>query len=575
MEKKIDGIRQPIVTVLGHVDHGKTTLLDYIRKTTVAKKEAGKITQDIGATDMPISIIFEITKDYLKPIKDKIKIPGLLFIDTPGHLAFTTMREKGGAIADLAVLIVDINDGLKPQTEESLEILKKFKTPFVVALTKIDRVPGWRNDDKDFSKNWKSQNEMARNEFNQKIYSILGELSNHGFNAEIFSQVKDFTKELAVVPCSGITGEGLPNLFTVLVGLSQKFLIDQLELSKKGKGVFLEVKKDDKLGINVDIILYDGELKLGDHILVSTQPPTEARIRALLKPGRFQDIRAEKKFVNINKVTAASGVKIIGKKLEDVVAGANFEVIKSEKEKQKLIEKLKEEEKEIEIENQREGIILRAPNVGGLEALLNLFKDYPIKRAKIGPPTKEDLITLEDTSKENKVLICFNVNNPFEEIALNKKIKVIKGDIIYKLYEELEEWKEKIENEKKEEQKQRMKRIAKIKLLPDFVFRQSNPAVVGVEVLEGALAVESRLMNSNGKIIGEIMQMQKEGENIKEMEKEDKAAISIPKVIVGRQIKEGEILYTFITKEEYRELKNYEETNKELLEEIRNILDYL
>ena len=285
-----------------YVDHGKTTLLDYIRKTSVAQKEAGKITQDIGATDMPISIIFEIAKDYLKPIKDKIRIPGLLFIDTPGHLAFTAMREKGGAIADLAVLIVDINEGLKPQTEESLEILKKFRTPFVVALTKIDKISGWRTYDKDFSKNWELQNEMARNEFNQKFYSIIGELSNYGFNAELFSQVKDFTKELAVVPCSGITGEGLPNLFAVLVGLSQKFLIEQLELSKKGRGVFLEVKKDDKLGVNADIILYDGQLKVGDRIFVSTQPPTEVRVRALLKPDTFQDIRVEKKFVMLKKI---------------------------------------------------------------------------------------------------------------------------------------------------------------------------------------------------------------------------------------------------------------------------------
>jgi len=558
-----------------YVDHGKTTLLDYIRKTSVAQKEAGKITQDIGATDMPISIIFEIAKDYLKPIKDKIRIPGLLFIDTPGHLAFTAMREKGGAIADLAVLIVDINEGLKPQTEESLEILKKFRTPFVVALTKIDKISGWRTYDKDFSKNWELQNEMARNEFNQKFYSIIGELSNYGFNAELFSQVKDFTKELAVVPCSGITGEGLPNLFAVLVGLSQKFLIEQLELSKKGRGVFLEVKKDDKLGVNADIILYDGQLKVGDRIFVSTQPPTEVRVRALLKPDTFQDIRVEKKFVSIDKVNAASGVKIIGKNIENVVAGANFEVIKSEKEKEELADKLREEEKEVEIENQKKGLILRAHNAGGLEALVNLFKDYPIKRAKIGPPTKEDLITLEDTPEENRVLICFNVNNPFDELAASRNIKVIKGNVIYRLFEEFEEWKEKLEKKKKEEREQRRKRIAKIRLLPGFVFRQSNPAVIGVEVVEGSLAEGSRLMNSDGKIVGEIMQIQKEGETVKEIKKEDKAAISVPKVTVGRQIKEGEILYTFITKEEYRELRNYEEINRELLEEIRNILDYL
>jgi translation initiation factor 5B len=567
-------IRQPIVTVLGHVDHGKTTLLDYIRKTTVAQKEAGKITQDIGATDVPISLILKIAEKYLKPIKDKIRIPGLLFIDTPGHLAFTTMREKGGAIADLAILVIDINEGLKPQTQESLEILRKFKTPFVVALTKIDRISGWRSENKDFSKNLDNQSDRTRREFENKFYNIVGQLSNYGFNTELFSKVEDFTKDVAVVPCSGITGEGLSNLFTILVGLSQKFLIKNLELSKKGKGVILEIKKDSQLGNNADIILYDGSLKNGDTILVFMEKPIEIKIRSLLKPYSLQDIRAEKKFVNINEVKAASGIKILGKNIENAIAGANFQVVKSEKEKQELIKKLKKDEESVEIEEQKEGIILRASNVGGLEALIKLFEGIPIKRAKIGVPAKDDIVTLEDLSKEYRVLICFNVENPFETEAKYKKIKVIKGNIIYKIYEEFIEWQEKIKKEEEEEKKKKMKKIAKIKLLPRYVFRQSNPAVVGVEVLEGTLVSESRLMNLEGKLIGEVLQIQKEGETIKELEKEDKAAVSISKATVGRQIKEGDILYTFITKEEYRELKSYEEIDKELLEEIRGILKY-
>jgi translation initiation factor 5B len=229
----------------------------------------------------------------------------------------------------------------------------------------------------------------------------------------------------------------------------------------------------------------------------------------------------------------------------------------------------------MEIDEQKEGIILRASNLGGLEALIKLFRGIPIKRAKIGAPTKEDIVALEDVSRENKVLICFNVENPFEDLARDKNIKVIRGNVIYKLYEEFLEWQEKINKEKEEERKRKMKKIAKIRLLPGYVFRQSNPAIVGIEVLEGTLVSESRLMNKEGKILGEVLQIQKEGETIKELEKEDKAAISISKVTIGRQVKEGEILYTFITKEEYRELKSYEEVNKELLEEIRKILGYL
>ena len=571
----VEKIRQPIVTVLGHVDHGKTTLLDYIRKTSVAKKEAGKITQDIGATNIPISIIFEIAKEYLEPIKYKIKISGLLFIDTPGHLAFTTMREKGGAIADLAVLVIDINEGIKPQTEESLEILKKFKTPFVVALTKIDKIFNWKTYYKDFIKNFENQSEIAKKEFEEKFYNIIAQLSNYNFNAELFSYIKDFTKEVAVVPCSGITGEGISNLFAVLVGLSQKFLINQLELSGSGKGVILEIKKDEKLGCNADIILYDGTLNVGDTILISMQNPIEVTIRALLKPSHLQDIRAEKKFINIREVSAAAGVKIIGKNLDKAIAGANFQVISSEKEKQELIEKIRRKEKIIEIEEQKQGIILRAGNIGSLEALLNLFRGYPIKRAKIGVPTKDDIVTLEDISRENRILICFNVENPFENEVKEKNIKVIQGRVIYKLYEEFLEWREKLKKEEEEERRKKMKKIAKVRLLPGYVFRQSNPAIIGVEVLGGLLTTEARLMNKDGKIVGEILQIQKEGETIRELEKEDRAAISISKVTIGRQVKEGEILYTFLTKEEYRELKSYKEGDKELLEEIRNILGYL
>lgn len=308
--------------------------------------------------------------------------------------------------------------------------------------------------------------------------------------------------------------------------------------------------------------------------MVFTQNPVEIKIRALLKPNPLRDIRAEKKFVNIREVRAASGVKIIGKNLEKAIAGVNFQVITSEKEKQELIEKLKTEEKIAEIDEKKEGIILRASNLGGLEALIKLFRGVNIKRAKIGAPTKEDILALEDVSKENKVLICFNVENPLEDLARDKKIKVIRGNVIYKLYEEFLEWREKIKKEKEEERKRKMKKIAKIKVLPGYVFRQSNPAIVGVEVLEGTLVSGSRLMNKEGKILGEVLQIQKEGKTISEVEKEDRAAISISKVTVGRQLKEGEILYTFITKEEYRELNNYEEVDKELLEEIRKILGY-
>ncbi len=574
-EQKSKSIRQPIVTVLGHVDHGKTTLLDYLRKTVVAKREAGNITQEIGATDIPMSVIFDIASEYLEPIRDQVKIPGLLFIDTPGHLAFSAMREKGGAIADLAILVIDITDGIKPQTEESLNILKKFKTPFVIALTKIDRLWGWRNENKDFSVNFKEQQERTKEDFYKRFYQIQGELLNQGFTAELFFDVKDFTKEISIVPCSGITGEGVQNLFVVLIGLSQKFLIDKLQLSDVGKGVILELKKDEKLGCNADVILYDGTLKVGDEVIVELEKPISVKIRALLKPASLQDIRAEKKFVAVREIKAAAGVKIIGKNINTAFAGANFTVFRSEKEKMKLLDELEEEQTSNEVDISMDGIILRTSNVGGLEALINLFCKSCIRRAKVGAPIKEDIIMLEDAAPKNKVLICFNVENSFEDLALNKNIKVIQGNVIYKLFEEYEEWINKLEEEQQADKKQKMKKIVKIKLLPGFVFRKNNPAIVGVEVLAGLLVSGAKLINSEGKIVGTANQIQKEGKHLKTLEKEEQAAVSFNGVTIGRQVKEGEILYSLISKEDYRKLKKYDETDFELLEEIKGILRYM
>ncbi len=567
-------IRQPIVTVLGHVDHGKTTLLDYFRDTMVATKEAGKITQEIGSTDVPINIIFKIASEYLGSIKNQVNIPGLLFIDTPGHLAFTAMREKGGAIADLAILIIDINEGIKPQTEESIEILKKFKTPFVIALTKIDRLHGWRSEKKDFIKNFEEQPDTTKQDFDKKFYNIIGQLSNYDLTTELFSNIKDFTKEIAIVPCSGVTGEGIPNLFGVLIGLSQKFLISELKLSNIGKGVILEVKKDERLGNNMDVILYDGNLKVSDELLIALAKPVTVKVRALLEPNPLQDIRTEKKFINVKEVKAASGVKIIGKNTESATAGANFFVFRSANERAKIESELEKEQARAEIEEKKEGIILRASTLGGLEAMINLFKDINIKRARVGMPTREDIIALEDVSPENKVLICFNVETPFKEQVEDKGIKVIEGEVIYRLFEEYEEWLDNLKQREEEERKQKMKKIAKIKLLKGFVFRQKNPAIVGAEVISGVLNEGSKLMNTDGKVVGEVLQIQKEGKTTKKLEAEEQAAVSISKITMGRQVKEEDILYTFISREDCRELKNYEETNLELLGEIKEILGY-
>ena len=217
---------------MGHVDHGKTTLLDKIRGTTVAQSETGQITQHIGATEVPLTGIQELCGAHFGA---EIQVPGLLFIDTPGHHAFTSLRSRGGSLADLAVLIVDINEGFQPQTIESLNILKRFKTPFVVAANKIDRIGGWLPvSNAPFPRSLKAQSARVEEDLDTRVYELVGELYKYGFSADRYDRIRDFTKTVAIVPISAVTGEGVPDLLMVLVGLAQRFLKDNLKITVSG-----------------------------------------------------------------------------------------------------------------------------------------------------------------------------------------------------------------------------------------------------------------------------------------------------------------------------------------------------
>ncbi len=194
-EEEIDPnapLRQPIVAVLGHVDHGKTSLLDYVRGTAIVQREAGAITQHIGATEVPFETVSNICGPLLK--EGTTTLPGLLFIDTPGHHSFTTLRSRGGALADLAILVVDITEGFKPQTIESINILKQQQTPFILALNKVDKLPGWRTLPGSFLANRENQSSTAKQNFQARMYEIIGELGLHDFDSALFSEIQDFQK---------------------------------------------------------------------------------------------------------------------------------------------------------------------------------------------------------------------------------------------------------------------------------------------------------------------------------------------------------------------------------------------
>ena len=361
-------IRQPIVSVLGHIDHGKTTLLDSIRGSAVTAKEAGGITQHIGATEIPLDTVTQICGPLIGNLSGDLKIPGLLFIDTPGHAAFTNLRKRGGAISDLGVLIVDITEGFKPQTYEALKVLKSYKTPFLLAANKIDKIHGWHSNPKEpILSSAKSQSEMAQQEFDTKIYELIEILHENGFESERFDRVSDFSKQVAIVPMSALTKEGIPEFLMVLTGLTQKYLEDRLEVdvAGPGEGSLLEVRQTRGLGTTIDVILYNGCIKKGDTIVFTTlKGPSSTVIKALLRPNPLEEIRLGKNFKAVNEVYAAAGIKIAAPGLENALAGSPVFVVGEGMNIDEVKGRVQKEMESVQFTKENIGAVVKADTLG-------------------------------------------------------------------------------------------------------------------------------------------------------------------------------------------------------------------
>ncbi|HQD25412.1 translation initiation factor IF-2 [Methanoculleus sp. DTU007] len=544
-------IRTPIVCVMGHVDHGKTSLLDRIRGSSVVSAEAGAITQHIGATLVPIDAIVRMSGALSKV---NVNVPGLLFIDTPGHHAFTTLRARGGALADMAIVVVDINEGFRPQTIEALQILRNYRTPFVIAANKIDRIHGWRvNEGQPFLKTFAQQNERVQGMLETKVYELVGKLSELGFNSERFDRVSDFARNICIVPISALTGEGVPDILMVLIGLAQRYMTERLRVSADGPGAgtVLEVKEERGLGMTLDVILYDGTLKVGDEIVVAGNDQIiETKVRSLLQPRPMKEILIEERFERVKSITAAAGIKVAAPKLEGVIAGSPLRVIRGGN-RDEVVEQVRHEIQDIQVNLSDIGVIIRADTIGALEALSKELEGHQIQvmRAAVGPVTRHDVIEA-GTIKDPLYSAIIAFNTPVLPDAIDmladasmSHVSIFEGGVIYQLIDDYVEWRE----EKKQElERQRFEKLvmpAKIRILPNCVFRQSNPAVVGVRVLGGKLQSGVDLVLSNGRNIGRLKQIQAKNESILEAEAGMEVAISIEGPTVGRQINVDDDLY--------------------------------
>ncbi|HTY44242.1 MAG TPA: translation initiation factor IF-2 [Patescibacteria group bacterium] len=566
-------IRQPIVTVCGHVDHGKTSILDALRGSSVTETEAGGITQKISFTSYPSE---QLNKSFplIEKSGIKLEIPGFLFIDTPGHAAFTNLRKRGGSLADLAVLVIDINEGIKPQTAEVIQILKLNKTPFIIALNKVDRISGWKfYENRNAQKNIEAQPVNSKQEFEEKLYTIIGALNSYGFDADLFFNISDFTKKIAMVPCSAKTKQGLQELMLMLCGLSQKYLERGLILGKRARGVVLEIKKEKALSY-IEAILYDGELKKGDEIAIANLQPGSfnlAKIRVL-----EEILPLSSKFSPKEEVLASTGIRLQMAEKTEIIPGMPFVIYEGDE--KEIREEFNEEISEnVTSSLSPNGVIAKAESLGSLEALLIMLRqeNIPVLKAGIGDINKADIANAKANLKINEidaVILGFNVSLDEEASSLisgEEKIKIIEEEVIYKLIENLVEFRDAKRKEIEKERLLGLSTLCKMKILHQYVFRNTKPAIFGVRIEAGKAISGLSLIDETGEKLGKIKNIQLEKSSVQEATEGMEVAISIPGANFEREIKNKQFLYSDISEGQFKTFRK----NKDLLN--RNELSIL
>ncbi|MBY9019520.1 MAG: translation initiation factor IF-2 [Candidatus Lokiarchaeota archaeon] len=561
-------IRAPIASILGHIDHGKTSLLDYIRGTVVQQREAAGITQHIGASYFPTEDIKKFLKKSKQEFADKdIELPGILIIDTPGHAAFMNLRKRGGAVADIAILVIDVTAGNMPITWESVRILRDRKVPFVIAANKIDRISGWKSiKDADFLDSYNKQKPHVRDFLDEKLIQIGIDFLQEGYKGiDRYDKIKDFTKKVAIVPTSAKTGEGISTLLMVLMGLVQQFLTENLKFSEgPAKGVVLEVKKEKGQAITMDVLIYDGVIKKGGEFIVGgLNKPVKSKVRALLVPKPLDEIRdPRQKFDSVDIVSAAAGIKILAPNLDDVVAGSPFRGIGEDPSQEEIVyNEIESEVESIRIKTDKAGVVLKADTLGSLEALENHFTKNGVKIsiADVGPIKKEDIMNanlVKILDPYSATVLGFNVAilPEAKEQAIADNIRIFTNNVIYRL---LEDYIEYAEIRKAEETAKGLSELvlpAKLRMIPDFIFRNSDPAVFGVHVEAGTLYPKVTLITAEGKKARRVHQIQDKGKTLEYAKKDSEVAISIRGIEIGKDIEKNETLFVNVPESHVRQI---------------------
>ncbi|MCL4340446.1 MAG: translation initiation factor IF-2 [Thaumarchaeota archaeon] len=572
----MSAIRQPIIVVLGHVDAGKTSLLDKLRGTAVQRREAGGITQQIGASFFPKDVLKAICADLLDKYKIDVEIPGLLFIDTPGHEAFSNLRFRGGSAADIAILVVDITKGLEAQTFESIDILRGRKVPFIIALNKIDLLAGWISRSLTLEKDISSQEKATQDLLDNGIFSVMGQLSIIGLPSEVYYRASNFTKQIVMVPISATTGEGIPELLTIMLGLVQQYMKGKLKYEETpARGLVIEVKEEVGMGIVLNTIILNGRIQVNDEIVVGTDNgPVLSHVKALFMPKPLDEMRDPRdKFLPVKEITAAAGVSIFAPDVQGVLAGTPLLVVRNQQTIDEAKNFIDNEVKRAIIKTDKVGVVVKSDTLGSLEALLSQLerKGIQVRMADIGPVSKKDITEAEMVKEKDVylgVVLAFNQKTLVE----NPVVPIFSGDVIYGIIDSYIKWTEQKRAEQLHASMETVKLPAMIKVMKGYIFRRSNPAVFGITVLGGKLRSKVPLMNSVGEEVGMVEQIQVEGNPVAELNLNEEAAISVKGVTIGRQIKEDEILYTLPNSAEAKFILDSKSIPNDLQELMKDII---
>lgn len=575
-------LRSPICCILGHVDTGKTKLLDKIRQTNVQGGEAGGITQQIGATYFPIDAIKQKTAVMATHEKQTFDVPGLLVIDTPGHESFTNLRSRGSSLCNIAILVIDIMHGLEQQTIESIRLLRDRKAPFIVALNKIDRLYDWDSTpNNSFRDSFEQQPRAVKQEFETRLESIKLALAEQGLNSELYFQNKNISKYVSIVPTSAVTGEGVPDLLWLLLELTQKRMSKQLMYLSHVEATILEVKVIEGLGTTIDVILSNGYLREGDRIvLCGMNGPIVTTIRALLTPQPLRELRLKSEYVHHKEVKAALGVKIAANDLDKAVSGSRLLVVGPDDDEDEMMDDVMDDLTGLldSVDTSGRGVVVQASTLGSLEALLDFLKDMriPVMSIGLGPVYKRDVMkasTMLDKAKEYAVMLCFDVkvDKEAEQYADEQGIKIFNADVIYHLFDAFTAYQQKL-------LEQRRKDFLDYAIFPCVlntlqIINKRGPMIIGVDVIEGSLRVGTPICTVKNDpvtkekqvlLLGKVTSLEINHQAVNEVKRGQTAAgvamrledPSGQQPIWGRHVDEKDTLYSLISRRSIDTLKD-------------------